>query len=159
MGEDYFSFKHKGVSFIFTNSQLWKTDIGEESKRHDLWFNQTLTNKDSTQRTIVIGHFPIYIDSIDEKETYSNFPPAKREKLLETLIRNNVGAYLSGHKHEVIINNFRGIQLVTGESTSKNFDKRPMGFRKWEVSADTLLHSFVALEAQQFADTIVQTMN
>ena len=159
MGEDYFSFQHKGVSFIFTNSQLWKTDIGEESQRHDLWFNQTLTNKDSAERTIVIGHFPIYIKSIDEKETYSNLPPEKRERLLETFSKNNVGAYLSGHKHEVIINNFKGIQLVTGESTSKNFDKRPMGFRKWEVSADTLFHSFVALEAQQVADTTFQAMN
>jgi len=143
MGEDYFSFQHKGVSFIFTNSQLWKTDIGEESQRHDLWFNQTLTNKDSAERTIVIGHLP----------------PEKRERLLETFSKNNVGAYLSGHKHEVIINNFKGIQLVTGESTSKNFDKRPMGFRKWEVSADTLFHSFVALEAQQVADTTFQAMN
>ena len=107
----------------------------------------------------MIGHFPIFIKSIDEKETYSNLPPEKRESLLETFSKNNVEAYLSGHKHEVIINNFMGIQLVTGESTSKNFDKRPMGFRKWEVSADTLLHSFVALEAQQVADTTVQTMN
>ena len=49
MGEDYFSFKHKGVSFIFTNSQLWKTDIGEESKEHDLWFNKTLTNENGSR--------------------------------------------------------------------------------------------------------------
>ena len=112
------------------------------------------TNKNSAERTIVIGHFPIYIKSSDEKETYSNLPPEKRERLLETFSKNNAGAYLSGHKHEVIINNFKGVQLVTGESTSKNFDKRPMGFRKWEVSADTLLHSFVALEAQQVAGSL-----
>jgi len=144
MGEDYFSFQHKGVSFIFTNSQLWKTDIGAESQKHELWFNETLINN-SAEGKIVIGHFPIYIDSIDEKETYSNFPPEKRERLLETFSQNNVGAYLSGHKHELIINNYKGIQLLTGESTSKNFDKRPKGFRKWDVSADTLIHTFISL--------------
>jgi 3',5'-cyclic AMP phosphodiesterase CpdA len=146
MGEDYFSFQHKGVSFIFTNSQLWKTDIGEESQEHDLWFNKTLTNENGDERKIVIGHFPIYIKSIDEKETYSNLPPEKREPLLETFSKNNVEAYLSGHKHEVIINNYKGVQLLTGESTSKNFDKRPKGFRKWEITADTMIHTFVALE-------------
>ncbi len=158
IGEDYFSFQHKGVSFIFTNSQLWKTDIGEESQKHDLWFKKTLKDKNSAERLIVIGHFPIYIKSIDEKETYSNLPPEKRERLLETFCKNNVVAYLSGHKHEVIINDYKGILLLTGESTSKNFDKRPKGFRKWEVSADTLIHTFVTLEAHHVTDTNFQSL-
>jgi len=159
IGEDYFSFQHKGVSFIFTNSQLWKTDIGEESQNHAKWFKETLTNDNSTERTIVIGHFPIYIKSIDEEETYSNLPPEQREYLLETFSKNNVDAYLSGHKHKVVINNYKGIQLFSGETTSKNFDNRPKGFRKWELTADTLLHTFVALETQEVTDTTFQTMN
>lgn len=158
MGKDYFSFQHKGYCFIFTNSQLWKTDIGKESQSHDLWFNETLENKNCDEHKIVIGHFPIYIKSIDEKETYSNFPLDKREGLLEKFNNNDVVAYLSGHKHEAVINNYKGIQLVTGETTSKNFDKRPMGYRKWEVRKDTLIHSFVELEAQQVADSAYQSM-
>jgi hypothetical protein len=48
---------------------------------------------------------------------------------------------------------------VTGETTSKSFDESPMGFRKWDVNSDTLIHSFVGLEAQQAGDIIVQTTN
>jgi 3',5'-cyclic AMP phosphodiesterase CpdA len=157
MGEDYFSFHHKRVPFIFTNSQLWKTDIGEETRNHDAWFNETMESIKSDDRAIVIGHFPIYIKNIDEEETYSNFPPEKRIELLDLFREKNVVAYLSGHKHVYLNHNYHGIQLVTGESTSKNFDKRPMGFRKWDVSADTLIHSFVALEIYQSTDTLPQT--
>ncbi len=68
--------------------------------------------------------------------------------MLELFVDNNVQAYLSGHKHETIINNYQNIQLVTGETTSKNFDKRPFGFRLWEVSPDTIIHQFVALQSE-----------
>jgi hypothetical protein len=45
------------------------------------------------------------------------------------------------------VNEYEGIQLVNGETTSKNFDQRPMGFRWWDVSSDaTLKHRFVELE-------------
>lgn len=159
MGEDYFSFYHKGVPFILTNSQLWKTDIGEESRKHDEWFKKTMGSLLKDERPIVVGHFPIYIQDIDEDETYSNFPLEKRTELLGLFKKENVVAYLSGHKHVYLNNNYQGIQLVTGESTSKNFDKRPMGFRKWDISADTLIHSFVALEKYNEADTASKTLD
>ncbi len=113
----------------------------------------------SDERPIVVGHFPIYIKDIDEEESYSNFPPEKRTELLALLKEKNAVAYLSGHKHEYLNNNYQGIKLVTGESTSKNFDKRPLGFRKWDVSADTLIHSFVALETSRASDTVIQALN
>ena len=38
-------------------------------------------------------------------------------------------------------------QLVNGETTSRNFDKRPMGFRCWDVAAKgKMVHRFVMLE-------------
>lgn len=159
MGEDYFSFYHKGVAFIFTNSLLWKTDIGEESWKHDAWFIETMESVKNDERAIVAGHFPIYIEDIDEEKSYSSFPLEKRTEILELLSDHHVSAYLSGHKHELILNNYQGIQLVSGESTSKNFDGRPMGFRKWDVSTDTLIHSFIALELYQTSDSMTITLN
>jgi predicted phosphodiesterase len=155
MGADYFSFYHKGVAFILTNSQLWKTDIGEESMRHDTWFRETIESVKSDERIIVAGHIPIYIKDVREEESYSNFPIEKRKAFLNLLSDHHAVAYLSGHKHELIMNNYNGIQLVSGESTSKNFDKRPMGFRRWDVSADTLIHSFIAVEL----DTVTNVLN
>lgn len=144
-GDDYYAFSHKGVRFIATNSLLWKSELNGESEKHDEWFEQTLV-EGSDDPSVVFGHFPIYIDSLNEEEKYFNFAQERRMALLDQLSNNHVIAYLSGHKHELVINNYEGIQLVTGETTSKNFDKRPMGFRKWEVFPDTLIHSFVAVE-------------
>jgi len=40
--------------------------------------------------------------------------------------------------------------LVNGETTSKNFDKRPMGFRIWHVGETRpYRHEFISLESRQ----------
>ena len=143
LGKDYYQFNHKGYSFIVTNSLLWKNNIEKESEKHYKWFKETVRKSNSK---IVVGHFPLYIKNYDEQEEYFNIPPGKRMELLNLFADNNVKAYLSGHKHEVLINNYKNIQLVTGETTSKNFDKRPMGFRYWEVSPDTMKHYFIPLQ-------------
>ena len=63
-GNDYYTFQHKGYSFIVTNTQLWKEDVENESAKHDIWFKETLIAKgDKKNRVFVIGHYPLYIDS------------------------------------------------------------------------------------------------
>jgi len=146
VGKDYYDFKHKGYSFIVTNSQLWKADVGNESVKHDNWFKKMIEKQSDKQFPVfVIGHYPIFTEQLDEEDKYFNFPLQKRIEILELFYKNNVVAYLSGHRHKLLINNYKNIQLVSGETTSKNFDKRPFGFRLWQVSADTIKHSFVPL--------------
>lgn len=147
IGKDYYTFHNKGVSFVIVNTQLWKANVANESKKHDEWFKSTLDSFGSKYTHLfVIGHYPLYIKSSDEKEEYFNLPPAKRKELLSLFKNNKVKAYLSGHKHETVINNIENIQLVSGETTSKNFDKRPLGFRLWKVTEDTVSHQFIPLE-------------
>jgi predicted phosphodiesterase len=58
-GEDRYTLHHKGITFIFTNTQLWKSDIGETSDSHDLWFETTLQNVKKNRDVVVAGHYPI----------------------------------------------------------------------------------------------------
>ena len=147
MGDDYYEFQNKGYSFIVTNTQLWKVNVENESKKHDNWFKETLETRGiNNSPVIVVGHHPLYLETPGEKEKYFNIPPIKRNEILKLFQQNNVLAYLSGHTHKTIIHNYENIQLVSGETTSKNFDKRPLGFRIWEVSSDTIKHHFVPLE-------------
>lgn len=147
IGEDYYDFKHKGFSFLVTNTQLWKVHVDQESERHDQWFNKSLEkNRDKNHPKIVIGHYPIFTESPEEEDHYYNLPLGKRKEILAAFKSNNVKAYLSGHTHKLVINNYENIQMVSGETTSKNFDERPMGFRLWEVSSDTLKHQFIQLQ-------------
>jgi len=148
LGKDYYVFENKGVAFIVTNTQLWKTHIGEESEVHDRWFKETLGKRSLDQEPVfVIGHHPLFVKHADEEEEYFNLPALKRQELLDLFVNNHVVAYLSGHKHETLLNTYQNIQLVSGESTSKNFDRRPLGFRQWEISDDTIMHHFVPLKA------------
>ena len=157
IGKDYYEFQNKGYSFIVTNTQLWKINVENESEKHDLWFKETLKAQKSKQYPIfVIGHYPLYTEFPEEEDHYFNLPMTKRESILESFKENNVIAYLSGHTHKLTINNYENIQLVSGETTSKNFDDRPFGYRIWQVSSDTIKHHFVALQTSDIkqGDTV-----
>jgi len=52
----------------------------------------------------VVGHYPLYIELPVEEEHYFNIPLIKRQELLKLFTQNNVQTYLSGHKHELVIN-------------------------------------------------------
>ena len=157
IGKDYYEFQNKGYSFIVTNTQLWKINVDNESEKHDLWFKETLKVQKSKQYPIfVIGHYPLYTEFPEEEDHYFNLPVTKRKSILESFKENNVIAYLSGHTHKLTINNYENIQLVSGETTSKNFDDRPFGYRIWQVSPDTIKHHFVALQTSDIkqGDTV-----
>jgi len=155
IGKDYYTFQNKGYPFVITNTQLWKVNVENESEKHHQWFKNTLDSLSKLEAsTFVIGHYPIFLKTPDEEEVYFNLPINIRKEILTLFKSNNVKAYLSGHKHETIINNYEGIQLVSGETTSRNFDKRPLGFRLWEVSHESISHHFIPL--QPFENNIIE---
>ena len=148
IGKDYFSFMHKGYTFMFVNTQLWKDLVEGESDKHDRWFNATLREAAERRSPIfVVGHIPIYVNDINEEDAYHNLPLAMREELLDRLHAHGVVALLTGHTHTTVIREHQGIQMVNGETTSKNFDNRPFGFRLWHVSGSRpFRHEFIPLE-------------
>ena len=147
VGEDYTSFEHKGYLFVLVNTQLWKSPTEGESKRHDSWLKGTLETAARKQSpAFVIGHYPLFLKTPDEAEEYMNLSPTKRKELLSLFEKGGVVAVLGGHTHRLIVNEYNGIQLVNAETTSKNFDKRPLGFRLWHVEGERpFKHEFVPL--------------
>jgi 3',5'-cyclic AMP phosphodiesterase CpdA len=147
MGQDYDSFEHKGYQFVLVNTQLWKAPVAGESETQDAWLEKTLeVAARKNTPAFVIGHHPLFLEAPDEAEEYMNLPPAKRMQLLNLFEKCGVVAVLGGHAHRLLINEYRGIQLVNGETTSKNFDERPFGFRLWHVEKERpFKHEFVRL--------------
>ena len=134
VGKDYYSFEHKGYTFIIVNTQLWKAPVQGESEKHDGWFKAILkTASEKKHRIFIVGHYPLFVRKPDEDEEYMNLPLEKRKELLGLFEKRNVVAVLGGHSHKLIINDYKGIQLVNAETTSKNFDGRALGFRLWHV--------------------------
>ncbi|MBC8875593.1 MAG: metallophosphoesterase [Planctomycetes bacterium] len=148
IGKDYYSFEHKGYTFVVVNTQLWKSPAEPEASKHDSWFVETLRRAAGNSNPIfVVGHHPLFIRDADEKEAYFNIPTERRKELLDLFLQQGVVAMLTGHTHRVCDNRHQGILLFGGETTSKNFDKRPLGFRLWEVDApDSIRHKFIPLD-------------
>jgi 3',5'-cyclic AMP phosphodiesterase CpdA len=148
VGKDYYSFEHKGYTFVVVNTSLWKVRVNGESEEHDAWFKETLKAASEKRSPVfVVAHYPLYITEPDEGEDYFNLPVDKRGELLALFEQHGVVAVLAGHTHRTIVNDYKGIQLVNGETTGKNFDERPLGFRLWHVG-DTrpFTHEFVPVE-------------
>ena len=148
VGKDYYSFEHKGYTFVVANTSFWKVHVDGESEKHDAWFKETLQSaSEKGSPVFVVGHHPLYLSEPEESEEYFNLPVEKREELLALFKKHGVVAVLAGHTHKTIINDYKDIQFVNGETTSKSFDKRPLGFRMWHVGgARPFKHEFVPLE-------------
>lgn len=147
MGKDYYSFDHKGLTFIIVNTQFWKSPIGMEAEKHDVWFREALKSAHERKSPVIVfGHYPLFLKSPDEEDEYFNIPRDKRRALLSLFKEHGVIAMIAGHTHKLIINDYAGIQFVNGETTSRNFDKRPFGFRLWHASVPgSLRHEFISL--------------
>jgi 3',5'-cyclic AMP phosphodiesterase CpdA len=142
VGSDYYSIDHKGCVFVMVNSQLWKTPVAGETEKQDAWLQHTLERAASRHRRVfLVMHHPLFTKEAGEPENYFNLPPSKRGELLSLFERCGVVAVLAGHTHTTTFSEHHGIQLVTSETTSKNFDKRPYGFRIWHVDAQRPYHN------------------
>ncbi len=147
IGKDYFTFRHKGYTFIIANSSLWLAPLEDESGKQDQWLEEIITKKSAGQKPVVIAaHYPLFIEDPEEQSGYFSIQYEKRNELLTLFEKADVVAYLSGHAHRLLINQYNDMQMVSGESTSVNFDKRPLGFRLWHVTKASLENEFVSLE-------------
>jgi serine/threonine-protein phosphatase CPPED1 len=148
-GKDYFSFKHKGYTFVIADSQLWKSPLAGETEKMDAWFKETLKKaKDENSPIFMVQHIPLYLKQPDEPEEPNyNLPPEKRKELLTLMLDFGVVAVLGGHTQETVINNYKGIQFVNTGSATKNDNNSPPGFRIWRVnSPKSIKHEVVTLK-------------
>lgn len=147
IGKDYYALRHNGYVFLFVNSQLWKAPLEGESQKQDNWLKKELESavKDHSP-VLIVGHHPLFAKSPDEAEEYGNLPVLKRKELLALFERSGVVAVITGHAHKIIANEFGGMQLVTGETTSTTHGS-PLGFRIWRIKEPRpFLHESVLLE-------------
>ena len=153
IGDDRFSFEHKGRTFIFLNTLLLKEHLEGESEQQDIWLGEVLAEaKKAGHPVVIVGHHPLYIETPDEdKLPYFTIPKGKRGELLELFATHNVAAVLTGHTHWLVANEYKGMKMLSGETTSKNCDDRPLGFRHWIVEdSGEMTHKLVHLGSAFF---------
>lgn len=151
IGEDYFAVDREGLRLVIVNTQFWKTPVENETAKHDAWLRETLADaRGKDLPVIVAGHHPLFLRDAGEDEQYYNIPPGTRSEFLNLFKESGVLAILTGHAHREIIHEYEGMLFVTSQTTSRNFDGAPMGYRVWEMDEDgSLRHEYVAIEGAE----------
>jgi len=137
-GEDFKSIEYNGYCIISANSQYWHGEAPEEEATlHDTFIKKTFqTAKNKSRPVVMLTHIPPFVSSVDEEDGYYNLPKTKRKEILDLCEANGTIIWLAGHTHTTGQRNYGAITILNGETTSANFDDRPLGFRLLTIFSD-----------------------
>lgn len=137
-GYDYKALDVAGWRVIVGNTQFWhKTEIKDEQAKYEEWLKAELENAKAYKgRVVIAGHIPPFVDKFSEKDSYENCPKAGRVARMKMYLDAGAKFFLAGHTHRMIAHGWRELTILNAETTSRNFDVRPYGFRMFEVAAD-----------------------
>ena len=137
-GYDYKSIKVGKWRFISGNTMYWhKTDEIEEKKKYEEWIAAELAKaKAADEPVILCGHIPPFVSTVNENNSYENHPKEGRVARLKMYLDNGVRYFLSGHTHRLVVRAYKGMTILNPETTSRNFDELPYGFRLMTLRAD-----------------------
>lgn len=132
IGSETFSFTHNGFRFIGIHSDLFKMPIPVETDNHLAWIEKELlqTRWDAC-KPVIVSHHPLFVEMLDEPESWLNIPTAYRSQLWGLYRQYRVQAVLSGHLRRYAGLRLQDILMVTAESVTANMDQSPTGFRLW----------------------------
>lgn len=125
----------KGWRLIAANGQFERAP-GRHPSYH-AWRNRELEEAKKAGLPIIwLTHQPPFDRQPDEKDSYQNYPLATRHEFLDRCLDSGVRFFLAGHTHRTQNRTYWRTPLLNAETTSRNFDKRPHGFRMLEIPAE-----------------------
>lgn len=144
-GYDRFSFRHKKNLFVGLNSCLIKSNSGQLAESQYEWLKRELKKGKRADHIILFTHYPFFINSSDEPESYSNIPVESRNKYLDLFKENHVTAVYAGHLHSNVSSKYGDIDFVVTGSSGKPLGADSSGFRVIKVYPDRIESTFYTL--------------
>jgi 3',5'-cyclic-AMP phosphodiesterase len=112
LGKSWFVREHAGVRVVGINSSLLGSGLPPENDMWR-WLEETLAAP-SAIPTLVLMHCPPFSKSTDEPGgVYWNVEPEPRQRLLGLIRQAGVKAVLSGHLHQLLLNDQDHILFLT----------------------------------------------
>lgn len=145
-GPDRFSFTHKGSSFIGFNTSLIKAQLLDLERIQLTWLTQKLQESQHADHIILFCHYPFFIKTFDEPDSYSNITFSDRDLYLKLFDKFNVNAIFSGHLHNNAYGKYGEIQLVTTSALGKPLSKAPSGMRVIKIYENKIEHDFYGID-------------
>lgn len=124
-----YSFVHNKVKFIMLDQYVNATNKDVTLPMN--WLQTELENSQGVEHIFVMGHSPAYSPTNEKKRHFNLYDqPALRDQFWDLLVKNNVTAYICGHKHIYFRGNVRGVEQMSAGNlgsalsyTPENADK------------------------------------
>lgn len=145
-GYDRFSFRIRKSMFIGLNTCLIKSGMIEPEQIQYDWLQQKLKRGKRAKHIILFGHYPIFIKSPDEAETYSNIALDLRPKYLDLFRQYGVNAVFSGHLHNNAESSSGETEMIVTSAVGRPLGDAPSGIRIIKVYKDRITHSYYPLD-------------
>ena len=152
-GYDRFSFRIRKSMFIGLNTCLIKSGNNEQEQIQYGWLQQKLKKEKRARHIILFGHYPFFIKSPDEAETYSNIALDLRQKYLGLFNKYGVTVVYSGHLHNNAESFSGETEMIVTSAVGKPLGDAPSGVRIIKVYKDRIEHSYYPLD--QIPDMVI----
>jgi len=135
-GHDRFSIKHKNCLIMGLNSCIIKSKTPDLELLQFDWLQKQLSKGKKSNQILIFTHYPFFINSSDEPETYSNIAIEIRNRYLSIFKDFNVDAVFAGHLHNNSTAKFGDIDLIITSAVGKPLGRAPSGIRIIKVYPD-----------------------
>ena len=96
-GPQYQAFSHHGVRFVLLNAQVINSGLALEGEQRE-WLERELEDS-AGGRVMLFMHYPPYLGSPDEDESYDNLAEPGRSWIMGLVERHQIEALFAGHVH------------------------------------------------------------
>ncbi len=145
-GYDRFSFRIRKSMFIGLNTCLIKSGNNEQEQVQYDWLQRELKKGNRARHLILFGHYPFFIKSPDEAETYSNIALDLRPKYLDLFKNSGVDAVFSGHLHNNAEGSSGDTEMIVTSAVGRPLGEAPSGIRIIRVHKDRITHAYYPLD-------------
>lgn len=143
---DKFSFKYKNCTFIGINSSVIKVGNNELEKSQFDWLRKELSGSVQADHIILFCHYPFFIKSFDEPESYSNLSAETRSRYFSLFSEYKVNAVFAGHLHKNSSANHDNIQMITTGPAGKPLGESPSGIRIIKIYPDKIESDYYGVD-------------
>jgi 3',5'-cyclic AMP phosphodiesterase CpdA len=148
-GQDYYRFVHEDTSLVVLNTTVLgtPTQLPEEAERQMEALGEHLrAAANESERTILIGHHPLFVDHADEEDTYWNVPKVVRLPVIDLARTYGVKTVFSGHLHRNNRAEDAGLEVIASGPVGYPLGHDPSGYRVVTVSEDGVSHRYASLK-------------
>ena len=145
-GPDYYVFEVAGTRFLVVNTVV----IDHPERVWSDWESQrefiVETLSDAGPRTILLGHHPLFVERVDEPDSYWNLPFERRVYLLDLLKAGGVRIGFAGHWHRNTVAFAGEFEMVVSGPVGVPLGDDPSGYRLVEVDEEGVHHRYYPLD-------------